>query len=123
MFCKPLPVKDGETHITGQVVHKRSISKKLLFLDILTDIYEDDKDINLATSKRITVMFKSVSCGNELMQLARTTTNKIHIGDVVRFLGNFEDNTSIFLPMAFDVIDRWETSNPGKSFCPIPPAR
>ena len=123
MFCNPLPIKDGETQITGQVVHKRSISKKLLFFDILTDTYEGGKDLDLPKSKRITVMFKSVCCGNELIHIARTTTNKIHIGDVVRFLGNFEDNSSIFLPMAFDVIDRWETSNPGKSFCPIPPAR
>ena len=112
-----------ETHVTGQVVHKRSISKKLLFFDIFTDIYEGDKDLNLSTSKRITIMFKSVSCGNELINLARTTKNKIHIGDVVRFLGNFEDKKLIFLPMSFDVIDRWETSNPGKSFCPIPPSR
>ena len=112
-----------ETHVTGQVVHKRSISKKLLFFDILTDIYEGDKDLNLSTPKRITIMFKSVSCGNELINLARTTKNKIHIGDVVRFLGNFEDKKLIFLPMSFDVIDRWETSNPGKSFCPIPPSR
>ena len=109
--------------VTGQVVHRRSVSKKLLFLDILREFGRSDIVSNVANNSRVTVMLKNDICGEELLKLARCTTSKIHVGDVVCFCGNFEDDTSIFLPSSFIVVSRWEKLNPGKPFCSIPPAR
>ena len=109
--------------ITGQVVHRRSVSKKLLFFDILRECGRSDGESNLTNIPRVTVMLKNDICGDELITLARCTTSKIHVGDVVCFCGNFEDGTSVFLPSSFIVVSRWEILNPGKTFNSIPPSR
>ena len=108
--------------LTGQIVHRRSLSKKLLFFDILKD-FDSDIDSNVKNDSRVTIMLKKDICGEELIKLARYTTSKIHVGDVVSFCGNFEGGTGIFLPSSFTVLSRWEKLNPGKTFCSIPPER
>ena len=116
-----------EINIKGQVIHKRSISKKLIFFDIIRDNENNiehskqlDHSPNSDNTIRKTVVLKSAICGEEIMSLARTTSSKIHVGDIVKFNGNFEGDTqSTFQASSFNVITRWEKSIQEKVFLPF----
>ena len=119
-----------EISVKGQVVHKRSISKKLLFFDIVIEetsgeqhsLKETKASPEISKTKRITVILKSFVCGEKIMNLARATDSKIHAGDTVEFYGSFEeDSQCTFQASSFDVINRWDELNAGKAFIPIPP--
>ena len=64
--------------LKGQVVHKRKLSKKLIFFDI-EQINEDKK----CDEDRITVVLKSWICENETFVKATQGHLKIHVGDQV----------------------------------------
>ena len=116
-----------ETCVTGQIIHKRSVSKKLLFIDILREGHISIKEKSSSDTEnygRVTIIFKSDFCGEQMIKSARTPPSKIHVGDIIKFQGNFEGDESLtFLPTAFTLVNAWEEINPGKSFCPIPPTR
>ena len=117
--------------LRGQVVHKRNISKKLLFVDIMklkpsdcnrSAQHHDRYDDTSARTSRISVILKAVICGNEVIQMARKSSSKIHIGDEVEFRGEFEsEDMTTFLAHSFKVERKWAEANLGMSFNPIPP--
>ena len=81
------------------------------------------KSLNLSQPERITVILKSIICGEEVMNLARTTSSKLHAGDDVQFQGEFEsEDIKTFVANTFTIIKKWTERNPGKSFIPIPPS-
>ncbi len=63
--------------LEGQVVHKRSVSSKLLFFDVV-NVGGDE------ASFRITAAFKSWICGAEVFDRAKrgAREERIHVGDV-----------------------------------------
>jgi len=120
----------GEATISGTVVHIRKISKKLAFFDIEISELESNVDslketINNETLKsnatrdRLTIVFKSWECGEDIV-LATRSKEKIHVGDVVNFMGYFEDDTS-FSAKSYRIKDLWSSKNPGVDFIPKPP--
>ena len=109
-------------NLIGQVVHIRNVSKKLMFIDIIEKLKIEDSITDLSNLKRITVIMKYTTCGEKWISDARTSNSKIHVGDIVQFLGEFEDNNNqTFLPSAFEVLSRWKEENPNTSFASIPP--
>ena len=79
--------------------------------------------LKVSEPERITVILKSIICGEEVMNLARTTSSKLHAGDDVQFQGEFEsEDIKTFVANTFTIIKKWTERNPGKSFIPIPPS-
>ena len=110
-----------EMDLIGQAVHIRNVSKKLMFIDILEKLRSEDIYQNILNSKRITVMMKYTICGQNVINNARTSNSKIHVGDVVKFAGAFETNDQkIFIASSFNILTRWIEINPNKHFDPIP---
>ena len=102
-----------ESIVIGQVIHKRSLSKKLMFIDITTGSNSDD---------RLTVVFKLAECGQEIMVKASKSRSKIHVGDRIRVYGapNKDADVLEILAKDFRVLERWsDVSN--TPFVPIPP--
>ena len=132
--CSEIPkkVQKMET-FRGQVVHKRSISKKLMFVDVMklkpldcTQSAEPHSHNGYneapAGQSRISVILKSVICGNEVIEMARKSPSKIHIGDEVEFRGEFErEDMASFLAYSYKIETKWTETSLGKSFDPIPP--
>ena len=109
-------------NLIGQVVHIRNVSKKLMFIDMIEKLKIQDSITDLSNLKRITVIMKYTTCGEKLISDARASNSKIHVGDIVQFLGEFEDNNKqTFLPSAFEILSRWKEKNPNTSFVSIPP--
>ena len=110
-----------EMDLIGQAVHIRNVSKKLMFIDILEKLQSEDMYQNILNSKRITVMMKYTICGQNVIDSARTSNSKIHVGDVVKFAGAYETNDKqIFIASSFNILTRWIEINPNKHFDPIP---
>ena len=72
-----------------------------MFIDILEKIQSEDIDQNTSNSKRITVMMKYTICGQNVINNARTSNSKIHVGDVVKFAGAFETNDKKWMNNAY----------------------
>ena len=70
--------KDIMLELKGQVVHKRKLSKKLIFFDI--EQKTEDKNCE---EDRITVVLKSWICEDEIFVKATQGHLKIHVGDQV----------------------------------------
>merc|ERR1719376_2001998 len=95
----------------GRVLHKRSISKKLMFVDIETSssphgghflnstcpaieakavapnskaVHSDASSKDLHKVRRLECVFKVGICGQDQMFKAQKTSDKIHVGDVIR---------------------------------------
>ena len=64
--------------LKGQVVHKRKLSKKLIFFDI-----EQKNEDKKCEEDRLTVVLKSWICENEIFVKATQGHLKIHVGDQV----------------------------------------
>lgn len=94
----------------GRVVHKRSVSKKLVFIDI-TDI----------TECRIALVFKLSECGQEVMTRASKSASKIHVGDWIEVEGKQSSSgMHEILVKDFIVLERWSDIS-DMPFVPIPP--
>lgn len=85
--------RDGQIpgEFFGQVVHKRQVSKKICFLDIILEHSDDSKD----QTGRNTVILKSWIAGAEVMAKALKGPEKIHCGDWVRFQGDILDDNEM----------------------------
>ena len=92
--------------IEGRVLHKRSVSKRLLFVDIQHD------------HQRVTSVFKIGVCSEDLIFKAQKTSNKIHVGDIVQVQGKL--NEGEMLVEDFKVVQRWSDVSEG-AFQPVPP--
>lgn len=90
--------------LTGRVVHKRSLSKKICFFDVLVNEEE-----------RRTVVFKIWHCGEDLMQKMLKGQDRIHVGDEIEFEGRFETDHD------FEV-DAYKILSKDSSFAPLPPS-
>lgn len=71
--------------MSGTVVHIRKVSKKLAFFDIehpehTKNIKSENKESEIGSLTRTTVVFKSWECGDSLV-LATRSKDKIHVGD------------------------------------------
>ena len=118
--------------INGQIIHKRKLSKKLIFFDIEpVDVHEtnqistnsDNVVINNQPNiqnERITIVLKSWDCGEDVFRKATQGNQKIHVGDKVSFTGKFED-VKTFSAKIFTVDEYWSAANPGLNFIPKPP--
>lgn len=93
--------------IQGQVVHKRTPGKNLVFLDIIEDV-EGER-------RRTSVLFKDQS----LLEQVKRGDKKVHLGDSLSVEGSFDG--SIFLARNFTLIEAWKDKFPGKTFQAIPP--
>ena len=112
-----------EGKIEGQVVHIRKLSKKIAFFDIeKTILGEKPKDAENYDQepKRICVVLKTWNCGEEVMEQAVKTGQKIHVGDFVAFAGAFEDENT-FGAKSFEVLSYWASHNPNLVFEAKPP--
>ena len=124
----------SEKILKGQIIHKRKLSKKLIFLDIEPNdvyhetnhstnrddnvvIHENDKSDN--QKERITIVLKSWDCGEDIFRKATQGSQKIHVGDEVSFTGKFED-LKTFSAKFFKVDKYWSAANPGTNFIPKP---
>ena len=116
-----------EVKIEGQVVHIRKLSKKIAFFDIeLTPL--DEKPENAVPSDqeletvplRLCVVLKTWNCGEDVMERAVKTGQRIHVGDFVAFSGVYEDEKT-FGAKSFKVLSYWAAQNPNSFFEAKPP--
>ena len=108
--------------LIGQAVHIRNVSKKLMFIDILEKVPNENMDDVVSNYPRTTVMLKYTLCGEKLMNVAQTSSSKIHVGDIVQFLGAYEnEHNKTFIPSSFKIVSTWKEAHPNKSFRSIPP--
>ena len=96
----------------GQVVHKRQLSRKLCFLDIVLDNEEEiDKTRGVAEKGslallllRKTVILKSWICGQDVMDRALKGSGKIHCGDWVHCQGQMCQSGEELTAANFEVL-------------------
>ncbi|KAK7254541.1 hypothetical protein SO694_000114112 [Aureococcus anophagefferens] len=96
--------------LVGQVVHRRRLSKKLCFLDVVAD---GERYCLVAKSE---VLGVATACG--LAGVKKATD--VRAGDVVRAAGVWEDAATLVVDGRLDVVDRWDTAARGP-FAPVPP--
>merc|ERR1719239_1051189 len=100
-----------ELKIEGQVVHiRKSEDQKIVFFDIEpTLVGEKTKDSDEGPEplpQRMCIVLKSSNCGEDVLAKAvKTTSQRIHVGDVVAFVGAYEDKTT-FGTKCFEVLSR-----------------
>ena len=99
--------------IRGQAVHKRNISNKVVFIDIMKT--EDQS--------RISVLFKKAEnvCDQTVIDRLKRGKEKLHLGDDVEIYGGMDKD--LFIATEYKIISRWAKSNPNKSFEPKPPTK
>lgn len=102
----------SSTIISGQVVHRRNVSRRMAFFDL-----EDQVSLE---NKRISVLFKTQICGQDIVDKAKSGKDKIHTGDIVQVHGDLDDE-GILLVKSFSVIEHWTSTHPNESFQPKPP--
>ena len=100
-----------EVKTEGQVVHiRKSEDQKIAFFDIEpTLVGEKPKDSDEGPEplpQRMCIVLKSSNCGEDVLAKAvKTTSQRIHVGDVVAFVGAYEDETT-FGAKSFEVLSR-----------------
>ena len=101
-----------ELKIEGQVVQiRKSEDQTIAFFDIdsqtlLNEKPEDSDEEPGPFPHRICVAFKSWNCGEEVLEQAvKTTSQRIHVGDLVAFAGAFEGEAT-FGAKSFKVLSR-----------------
>jgi len=116
-----------EVKTEGQVVHIRKLSKKIAFFDIEQTLLGDKLDDAVNSDEepetlpqRICVVLKTWNCGEDVMEQAVKTGQRIHVGDVVAFSGAFEDEKT-FGAKSFQVLSYWSSNNPNLVFEAKPP--
>lgn len=97
--------------LRGQVVHRRRMSKKLCFLDVMSS------DVRYCVVAKSEVEGVATACGLEGVKLA----TGVRAGDVVRVSGVWEDDVTLVCDGRLAVVDRWNDSH-SAPFDPIPPA-
>lgn len=133
--------------ITGQVVHKRTPSKKICFLDIQISPTNPEEGNTSATCPiKKTAILKSWVSHPDLMKKALKGKSKIHVGDTVRFeiydedlrqidkesdnsqrddrpenSNNADNDMKEVTVKSFTILERWAEKNPGVAFLPTPP--
>jgi hypothetical protein len=132
----------GLIKLQGQVCRVRSLSKRLVFFDVLLDneaaevpagatasgapaAGADAAAAAAAASAHRERWVEVIAKASEFdrVQAAR---DAIRIGDVVRFTGDFQDPpaNALLTCRGFDVLRRWRDAGGGRSFQPrIPPSR
>ena len=97
--------------IIGQAVHKRNVSNKVVFVDV---IKTEDKS-------RISVLFKKAEniCDQSVIDRLKRGKEKLRLGDVVEINGSLDQD--VFVATQYKIITRWSISNPNKSFESQPP--
>ncbi|XP_040581831.1 uncharacterized protein [Lepeophtheirus salmonis] len=96
-----------------QLVHKRSLSKKLIFFDGV--IIKNGVTLN----DRITFLIKEDETSKEFMTRVRQGKEKLRVGDIIKFTGSFE-NENYFIVSDYQFIQRWDNSIKG-TFKSVPP--
>jgi len=108
-------------------VHIRKLSKKIAFFDIeqtllgekLTNAVDSAQEPEVLP-RRICVVLKTWNCGEDVMEQAVKTGQKIHVGDFVTFSGVYEDEKT-FGAKSFEVLRYWASHNPNSVFEAKPP--
>jgi lysyl-tRNA synthetase class II len=97
--------------IKGQAVHKRNISNKAMFVDV----------IKTEDQSRISVLFKKAEniCDQSVIDRLKRGKEKLHLGDLVEIHGSLDQD--VFVATQYKIITRWSISNPDKSFESQPP--
>jgi len=116
-----------EVKIEGQVVHIRKLSNKIAFFDVEQtlldgepkDPVDSDQEPDVLP-QRICVVLKTWNCGEDVMEQAVKTGQRIHVGDFVAFSGAFEDEKT-FGAKSFEVLSYWASQNPNLVFEAKPP--
>jgi len=100
-----------EVKIEGQVVHiRKSEDQKIAFFDIeptlLGEKTKDSEEGPEPLPQKMCIVLKSSNCGEDVLAKAvKTTSQRIHVGDVVAFVGAYEDKTT-FGAKSFEVLSR-----------------
>ena len=109
------------------MVHIRKLSKKIAFFDIEQTLLGDKPENKISDgepetlSQRVCVVLKTWNCGEDVMEQAVKTGQRIHVGDLVAFSGAFEDKKT-FSAKSFEVLSYWASHNPNLVFEAKPPS-
>ena len=96
--------------LEGQVVYKRNISKNIVFLDIR--LVGDDRT-------KVRGLCKAEICGQEVLDEIKRGVTKVHLGDLIRVRGSFEDNEGLFhIKESVVLIEKWQEKHPKIAFQP-----
>ena len=110
--------------VSGQVVHIRQLSKKIVFFDIETKVELENAEVSetadQVVTRRVTVVLKSSQCEEGLVKKATRSHEKLHVGDEVCFSGFFEEPQT-FSASKYEVECYWSVANSGTPFTPKPP--
>jgi hypothetical protein len=128
----------SSTQITGQILHIRRLSRKLIFFDVDVPICDDgdEKNVNnepptmqLQPRRRQTVVLKTWPPGSpELVARANRGPDKLHAGDVVTVIGCWEESSPTGAAGGGDLAasdyiiqELWSIRHPIEAFTPVPP--
>eukprot|EP00088_Acartia_fossae_P050720 TRINITY_DN5684_c0_g1_i1.p1 TRINITY_DN5684_c0_g1~~TRINITY_DN5684_c0_g1_i1.p1 ORF type:complete len:372 (+),score=65.54 TRINITY_DN5684_c0_g1_i1:818-1933(+) len=105
-----------DCQVTGQIVHMRKLSKKIMFVDILASS-------DGGHESRKTAVFKFWTLPPDTWSRCNRGTDKLHVGDIVQFYGlNEVDNAdSMLSAQDYKILSLWRDISDGKPFVPIPP--
>lgn len=100
-----------DTELCGQIVHMRKLSKKMMFIDVFC-VDSDEKD-------RQTLAIKFWNLSDEMWDRVNRGQNKLHVGDVVKFFGHWEQD--LFSISDYNFLSKWSQCSTDTAFTPIPP--
>ncbi len=92
--------------IEGRVVHKRNLSKNVVFTDVLSDNQE-----------RFCIVFK----GLKLVANVKRGDGKINLGDRISVATEDVEESNAYKAIDYTVLEKWAENHPNESFTPIPP--
>ena len=97
--------------IKGQAIHKRNVSNKVVFIDI----------IETEDQKRHSVLFKTAEnfCDQTVIDKLKRGKDKLHLGDFIEIHGKFDED--LFVATNFSITEKWADNHPNQSFQPKPP--
>lgn len=102
--------------LSGQIVHIRKLSKKMMFVDIFV-INNNEVTVDKQRKKMV---FKFWDLPSTMWDRTNRGKDKLHVGDTASFHGGWQDD--LFSVSSYDFITKWnEVNTTGKAFTPIPP--
>ena len=110
----------NETVVSGQIVHLRKLSKKMMFVDIIAnnDISDSQSEDNNCLRKNL--VFKFWDLASCMWDKTNRGDDKLHHGDIVQFHGTWHKD--LFSVRDYTFINKWsDISKDNTAFKPIPP--
>jgi len=96
--------------LSGQIVHIRKLSKKMMFVDIFV-INNNELTVEKQRKK---LVFKFWDLPSTMWDRTNRGKDKLHVGDSVSFHGGWQDD--LFSVSSYDFITKWNDKYNWKSF-------